>query len=387
MLTIKMLGKGAIYNKEECISDKLSSKLMALIFLLVLNKDKDLSKEKIISYLWPDSNDEAAKSNLRFNLWSIKKIIPPGRDGEEFILSGKDYCRINGQYPYDCDRTRLDAVKVSQLKSAEELLELKELFRGDFLEGLYLRNCNDFNEMILFERVVCQTKQVEVLEKLIDLYDEQEQYEEELKIINEVTAIEPYNEKFAYRAIQIYGKTGNRTAAINYYKNFEIVLRRNLNTAPDSELKLLYQELMESSCSFKYEPKSRGRCARQQLDLNVYGLKGIEYFGIAGMLEGILEQTDKKYIHEMDSSDLADLAYISAGLKKELERLNPNERHGTVFVPASRIVMSFLNVLKHIARRYEVRLIVTGLEEMDSVSRNLICYLEKIKYEKHRNPI
>jgi hypothetical protein len=35
----------------------------------------------------------------------------------------------------------------------------------------------------------------------------------------------------------------NRTAAINYYKNFEIVLRRNLDTPPNDELKLLYREL------------------------------------------------------------------------------------------------------------------------------------------------
>ena len=82
-----------------------------------------------------------------------------------FIISGRDYCRINEKYSYSCDKTMLDCFKVSQIENAEDLLMLKDLFKGDFLEGLYLRNCNDFNEMILFERVVCQNKQVEILEK------------------------------------------------------------------------------------------------------------------------------------------------------------------------------------------------------------------------------
>ena len=118
MLTINMLGKGAIFHDGECISEKLSSKLVALICLLVLNKNRNMSKEKIISYLWPDSDDEAAKSNLRFNLWTIKKSIPQSGNGEDFIISGKDYCRINEKYPYTCDKTLLDCCKVSQVETS-----------------------------------------------------------------------------------------------------------------------------------------------------------------------------------------------------------------------------------------------------------------------------
>ena len=89
MLTINMLGKGAILYKNECISEKLSSKLVALICLLVLNKNRNMSKEKIISLLWPDSDDEAAKSNLRFNLWTIKKTVPQSDGGEDFYYFRK----------------------------------------------------------------------------------------------------------------------------------------------------------------------------------------------------------------------------------------------------------------------------------------------------------
>jgi len=380
MLTVNMLGKSAIFYDDECISDKLSSKLVALICLLVLNRNRNMSKEKIIAYLWPDSDEEAAKSNLRFNLWNIKKTIPQNEEGEDFILSGKDFCRINEKYEFQCDKTQLDSCKVSQIDRIEDLLRLKDLFQGDFLEGLYLRNCNEFNEMILFERVVCQNKQVEILEKLIGLYEEQERYEEELEILNEVAAIEPYNEQFAYQAIQTYGRLGNRTAAINYYKNFEIVLRRNLNISPNNELKLLYKEMLESSAgSVKHEQSSTEKQLKRQIDIKIYGLKDVEYFGIASIIDQVVGNADRKYVSELDPAYLRDLSYLYGGIPVESGESHALPAQLTGAVPAARTVMAFLKLMEHISRRYQVNIQIEDLEELDPASRDLIRHLEKLE--------
>lgn len=382
MLTVNMLGKSAIFYDDECISDKLSSKLVALICLLVLNRNRNMSKEKIIAYLWPDSDEEAAKSNLRFNLWNIKKTIPQNEEGEDFILSGKDFCRINEKYEFQCDKTQLDSCKVSQIERIEDLLRLKDLFQGDFLEGLYLRNCNEFNEMILFERVVCQNKQVEILEKLIGLYEEQERYEEELEILNEVAAIEPYNEQFAYQAIQTYGRLGNRTAAINYYKNFEIVLRRNLNISPNNELKLLYKEMLESSAgSVKHEQSSTEKQLKRQIDIKVYGLKDVEYFGVASIIDQVVGNADRKYVSELDPAFLHDLSYLYGGIPFESSESHALPVQLTGAVPAARTAMAFLKLMEHISRRYQIDIQIEDLEEMDPASQDLIRHLEKLEHD------
>ena len=334
-----------------------------------------MSKEKIIAYLWPDSDEEAAKSNLRFNLWNIKKTIPQNEEGEDIIISGKDFCRINEKYPFRCDKTMLDCCKVSQIEDIEDLLKLKDLFQGDFLEGLYLRNCNEFNEMILFERVVCQNKQVEILEKLIGLYEEQERFEEELQILNEVAAIEPYSEQFALQAIQTYAKLGNRTAAINYYKNFEIVLRRNLNISPNNELKLLYKELLESSGSVKYEQSGREIQYQKEIDIKVRGLKDIAYFGITNIIDQIFCNSDRKYILELDQAFLHDLSYLYSGFSPGRE--GPVSCGSADMVPAVRVATAFLKLMDHTARRYAVRIQIDDMEEMDPVSRELVRYIEK----------
>lgn len=382
MLTVNMLGKCAILYDNECISDKLSSKLVALICLLVLNRNRNMSKEKLISYLWPDSDEEAAKSNLRFNLWNIKKTIPQNEEGEDFIISGKDFCRINEKYVFQCDKTELDSCKVSQIEQIEDLLELKDLFQGDFLEGLYLRNCNEFNEMILFERVVCQNKQVEILEKLIGLYEARERYEEELQILNEVAAIEPYNETFAYQAVKIYGKMGNRTAAINYYKNFEIILRRNLNVSPNDELKLLYREMLESPAySEKHEQSITEKPPRRQIDIKVYGLRNVEYFGVADILDQIVCNADRKYISELDHTFLRDLSYLHGGIFAGPEPPATVSAQSAGTVPGVRIAIAFLKLMNHISRRYHVNIHIEDMKELDPVSQDLLLHMEKLEPE------
>lgn len=373
MLTINMLGKVNITFNGVSIDDKLSQKLVALICLLVLNMDRDMSKEKIASYLWPDSKDDAAKYNLRYNLWMIKKLIPQDENGQNLIISGKNYCRINKDYNFYCDKIKLDQFKVEKQSSVDELIKLKELFKGDFLEGLYLKNCNEFNEMILFERVVCQNKQVEILKKLVDLYDEKERYEDELQILNEIMMIEPYNEIFACRIMDIYMKLGKRGDAINYYKNFEINLRKNLNISPDIEMKAFYQNIMNSP-STRYKPPTR----RKKIEIVSHCIENVDYFWVAEVTSGILNNADKNYILELDKKYIFDLGFVQNELLIDYEKFSSEKAEYTTMVPSVRIINAFYKFLSHVSVAYDINIRIINYEDMDTLSRNILNHLDKL---------
>lgn len=85
MLNISFLGKFKIEYNEQDITDKIGVKTAALIALLILQEKREISREKVIAYLWPDSNEDAAKYNLRYNLWLLKKVIPIDDKGESFL--------------------------------------------------------------------------------------------------------------------------------------------------------------------------------------------------------------------------------------------------------------------------------------------------------------
>jgi DNA-binding SARP family transcriptional activator len=376
MLSIKMFGQMNISNNGVSIADKLSKKLMALICLLVLNANREVSREKIIAYLWPDSAEESARYNLRYNLWLVKKLIPLDANEQSFILITKDSCRINKQYRFQCDKMRIDDFDIQGESSVEELIQLKALFKGEFLEGFYLKNCDEFNEMILFERVVCQTKQIEIMKKLITLYEEANRYAEELQVLHEMMTIEPYNENFAYRILNIYKNTGNRAAAINYYKKFEGKLRRDLNIAPNNELKLLCRTVAEDSGTTRDQLAGRSKAKKKKLIIESRCMKDVDYFWVADVVGALLKKADNKYLMELDPQYILDLSYIQNELLLSYEKMVSREHRDIGTVPAVRIVNAFLEFLNHAAAIYQIHIHVVNCNEMDAPSLTILKHLE-----------
>ena len=76
------------------VSDQISSKAAAIIALVLMRETRQMRRSDIISYLWSESSDDAAKYNLRFNLGQIKKALVQA-DGESLLLVSKDDIKVN----------------------------------------------------------------------------------------------------------------------------------------------------------------------------------------------------------------------------------------------------------------------------------------------------
>lgn len=383
MLSINMLGEVNITYKGEKIVDSLSNKTVAMICLLVLNRDKNVSKEKIASYFWPDSNEEAARYNVRYNLWTIGKLIPKDAAGETLITTGKDCCGINNRYRFTCDRVMLDTYHSKGKRSINDLLRLKELFKGDFLEGMYLKNCNEFNEMILFERVICQNKQVELLDELAREYEENQRYEESLKTLQEMLAIEPYNEAFAIRVMGLYGQLGNRAAAIHFYKKFELSLRNNLGICPDQQLQEQYRFMMEDSISSIASKGNTGSKEKKlpHVMLRPMCIQQVAFFCIADMLRQMEEQEGYQDIPMVDSNTRMDLSYIYPELYTNQARQGQLSEGIPKEVPGVRIIQGFYRYLEHYGKYYDIHIVVDKNQTLDAMSEEIFRYLESRKIQ------
>jgi DNA-binding SARP family transcriptional activator len=216
MLNLRFLGKSKIEYNGKNIEDQLGNKAIALICLLVLNERRYLSREKIIGYLWPDSNTDAAKYNLRYNLWLIKKNILEDKNNNSFLKVDTECCGINSKYEFKCDIIEIMKFKPSCQDSVESILKLKKLFRGDLLEGYYFNKCDEFNDLIIYERINFEQRKVKILNRLVEVYENDKRYEDCIEVLNEILEIEPYDEKTVLKLMDIYQKSGKRAVAINY---------------------------------------------------------------------------------------------------------------------------------------------------------------------------
>jgi DNA-binding SARP family transcriptional activator len=225
--------------------DKLSHKSLAILSLLVSSPDMRIRKSRLTALLWPDSDPFAAKSNLRFNLWSIRKIICDGHE-KEFITADREYVWIDPEYPVASDILAVKHFDSGSDGDIDDLNILRQAFRGEFMEGFYLSDCDEYADMILMERMSCQNIRIDILETIYDRYLHAKDVRGAIRAMGESLIIDPFNETFAARVIRHRIALGELTQAIDFYRNFAVRLRKNLNVAPSAELQELYAQIRKT---------------------------------------------------------------------------------------------------------------------------------------------
>lgn len=381
MLQIRLLGKTKISYNGEFLDKQLSTKAQALIYLLIVNKGKFLSREKIMAYLWPDSSEDAARYNLRYNLWQLKKLIPEDNSGEILVLSEKDGCLLNEKYSFTCDLVDISEYCFTKA-TIEELLYIRSLFCGEVMEGWYLKGCNEFNDMILYERMRSESIQVSLLKTLADLFEKNHMPEKALETWKEMAFVDVDNEDIAYNIMRLYIKIGNRVAAINHYKKFEANLWDNLNIAPKEEIQQLYRELTSDINLNSSDESTKHYKTRTVLEITGHCIKHIDYFLVSDIISALMRNVDKRFLREFEKSYIIDLSVIQRDLLVCYEKMTGEDIEKSFSlaytnIPPVRIVQAFCKLIEFLAERYNITLHIDNKENIDGVSAEIIDYLAK----------
>lgn len=393
MLKIRMLGRTRIEYGGESIDAQMSNKTQALIYLLLLNYGKFLAREKAQLYLWPDSTEEAAKYNLRYNLWLLKKTLPKDGNGQSLILAEKDVCSINTAYELECDFLTIRAFE-SETDSLEALCRIKSLFTGEVLEGWYLKNCSEYNEMILFERMLCETKHIEILKCLAGKYSAAGEYAKALSILQEILQIEPDNETVEMRIIENYAKAGNRVAAINHYRAFEANLWSDLSITPNEKLRTAYLRLLETGQSAAVPPKTPAAAQKAPpppavkdtekpgLTLRGHCIPSVDYFFLSDIISKSLKAIDTRLLAGFDAAYINDIAYIQRDIVIEYNLVceNPVKSPPGELLNV-RIIGSAAKYFEFLSRHYDVHILFPAREKLDALSASALDYLASLELD------
>ena len=392
MLSINFLGKPRVEYNGKKLEEQLGSKTVVLICLLVLNEKRYMSREKLEGYLWPDSSTDAARYNLRYNLWLIKKNIGTDHKGHKFLHVDSDCCSINKEYEFECDTFEIMSFKHSQNDSLESFLKLKQLFRGDLLEGCYFKNCDELNDLIIFERMKYEQRKVKILKSLVDYYEKEESFDNCLEVINEILEIEPYDEEMILKILDIYVKCGKPVAAITYYNNFSKLLTSSLGISPSNQLRKKYEEIRSvlsdsiDNNSSKANMDTFMKDISKQENVSVIEIisdciKNVDYFWISDVVGKIIAAVGTDYLNQLSEKELLDLAYIQCDIlyycDDKFEHIKDYGRD-TMSVC---IINAFIKLLRIVCSKQELTIIILNNTDMDDTSLNVLKYLKRIKIE------
>jgi predicted ATPase/DNA-binding SARP family transcriptional activator len=232
MLEVRILGQFEILQDGRRLTIP-TRHAQALFAYLILNAGKSQRRERLAGVLWPDSSDENARSNLRHELWRLRKTLET--DGKSYFRIDDLSIALDPVGEYDLDVKRLENRSIES-SSVEDLIEALSIYRGDLLPGFY-------DEWVEVERERLSALFEAKLSRLVEILQTQERWPEVLDWGNRWIALGGWPEP-AYRALMnAYANHGDLSKAAVIYERLTNGLQKDLGISPSNPTQELYHRL------------------------------------------------------------------------------------------------------------------------------------------------
>src|SRR5512138_2453949 len=146
-LRLSLLGQVAIANDGVPVSGFKSSKVLALLCYLAVT-GRAHYRSILAGLLWGDLPEENARMNLRKALENLRHLV-----GSHLVVTYQTVA-FNRNQPYWLDVEQFETKANGDVAAVkiERLQEAIDLYQGDFLEGLDIREAAAFDEWLRLQR-------------------------------------------------------------------------------------------------------------------------------------------------------------------------------------------------------------------------------------------
>lgn len=187
---------------------------VALLALLSLAPGRRMSRDKVISYLWPESDSEHARNLLSAALYSLRKSL-----GDSAIVSVGDDVRI------DAEVVRADVTDFESALERDDPATAMALYRGDFLDGFFIHHAPEFEQWSERERTRLAAAYDRVLEALAESAESSNDSPRAVEWWKARAVRDPCDSRVALRLMQALVASGNAAAALQHGTLHQQLLR------------------------------------------------------------------------------------------------------------------------------------------------------------------
>ena len=223
---IRLFGPPIIEREGIPIRGLATRKILGLLAYLA-TRGKPIGREEIATLLWQDLASDRSRSNLRYVLHQISTQLPGcleiHRHTVQFVTPS----------PYWVD---LFAIQECLALNTIDALELGlGLYRGDFMEGLYLDDAPEFEAWLVIERERWRQSISGAFAGLVKQQRRRGNPDVVLRSVERWLALEPWQEAAHRAKMEILAQTGQIQAAIAQYELARKMLNTELGVIPGPE--------------------------------------------------------------------------------------------------------------------------------------------------------
>ncbi|MCC6190733.1 MAG: AAA family ATPase [Anaerolineales bacterium] len=237
MLSIDLLGPPRLQRDGETLR-LARRKSRALVYFLAAHSEP-VTREQLLSVLWPDLDRPAAQQTLRTTLHGLRKLLGPALLADDGRLALAPETRV--------DVRAFEAHLRGPRPGPDQLRAGLALYRGDFLEGFSLAGTPSFDDWAALERERCRRLAVRGLAILAAIQEARGDFAGALETVDRALAFDALQEDLQRMALRLHYLAGDRAGAIRRYAQLRQLLDDEMGVLPMGETRALYDAILTDS--------------------------------------------------------------------------------------------------------------------------------------------
>ncbi len=242
MLRFHLLGPFEAWRNDEPIlpADLRTRQTLSLLKLLLDERDRTISFERIVDLIWPDSDPANARQSLRVAIRTMRLALEPelarGADSRYIRTEPGGYRFVATGCTLDVDlflsaRQRAETAERDGNGSAaiSAYEEAISLYRGEYLAD------DPYDDWLVSSRERFQNDYLENLERLSELRAGNGEWDRAITLVNCALKVDPFREDLYRQLMRYQAALGRRSHAIAAYEQcrrlFRLELGIELSTA------------------------------------------------------------------------------------------------------------------------------------------------------------
>ena len=205
---------------------------LALLAVLASAGDRGVPRDKVLLYLWPESDTRRARNSLHQTLYAIRRQL-----GQDAVLAGIPNLQLNPAY-FTCDLW--DFESALRRDAVDEAIAR---YGGPFLDGFTLPDLPEFEQWMEEERAQLARRLADALEASAARATREGWHRLAVERWEALARLDPLSARPALGLMRAYVAAGNRAGALEFARDYEDRVRQELGAAPDESIVALAEQL------------------------------------------------------------------------------------------------------------------------------------------------
>jgi DNA-binding SARP family transcriptional activator len=204
---------------------------LALLALLAAAGNRGLSRDKLVSYFWPEGSPEDARHSLEQLLYSVRHQVHGS------VFRGTDPVCLDP----DVITSDVAAFEDALARGADN--EAVRHYTGDFLDGVYLNNTGEFERWVDEQRSRLRTAYGSALGRIAEHAAQRNDWSEAVAAWRSLVALDRLSTRSVLGLVRALAGAGDHAEALRTATTFETLVREDLGLPLDPSLSGFLQEL------------------------------------------------------------------------------------------------------------------------------------------------